>query len=158
MLDESVPGSVGDYSAGIGTTGYDYTVSVKVNSTIVTIPPTGAFVQATGLRAADFTDGLSNTILLGEKHIYAGGLLAYPWDCNQYDGHNIVCSTRTGGPGFPIAQSLQDPRVLFGSAHVGICMFAFVDGGVRPVRKSLDEYSLGLLSSRNDGQVAPTDY
>ena len=49
-------------------------------------------------------------------------------------------------------------RVLFGGPHVGICMFAFADGGVRPVRSSIDEYTLGLLSHRSDGQVIMADY
>jgi hypothetical protein len=47
---------------------------------------------------------------------------------------------------------------LFGGPHPGICLFAFADGGVRPVRTSIDEYALGLLSHRSDGQPAPSDY
>src|SRR5437870_7901819 len=128
-MDNSTPGSVGDYAASIGTTGYDEKVIVNINSVDVTIPPTGAFIRwPDSLRATDFTDGLSHTLLVGEKFIPRGQELTYPYDCNLYDGHNIICSTRSAGPGFPIAQARDDPRVLFGGPHPGICMFAFADG------------------------------
>lgn len=157
-MADSVPGSAGDYGASIGTTGSDETLTTLVNNATVTLPPTGPFVRPTGIRATDITDGLSNTLLVGEKHIPTGKMLAAPYDCNIYDGHNIVCSTRSAGPGFPIAQTPSDVRNVFGGPHPGVCMFVFADGGVRPVRNTIDEYALGLLSHKSDGQPAPTDY
>ncbi len=85
-------------------------------------------------------------------------MATYPWDCNLYDGHNIVCSTRSAGPGFPLATSPKDERLLFGGPHVGVCQFAFCDGGVRPVNTSVSEYVLGLLAHRRDGQPVPAEY
>jgi hypothetical protein len=149
---------VGDYAACIGTTGYDMVVSVVINDVKVDIPPTGVFTQTKGVTVAEISDGLSNTLLFGEKHVPLGNSLTYPYDCNLYDGHNIICSTRNAGPGYPIAQGPTDTRVVFGGPHVGICMFTFADGSVHPVRTSIDEYSLGLLAHRADGQPAPTDY
>ena len=154
----STPGSVGDYAACIGTTGYDVPVNLKVNNVEFSLPPNGAFVQEPGLRTPDFKDGLSNTLLVGEKFIPRGQELKQPYDCNLYDGHNIICSTRCAGPGLPLAQALDDPRLLFGGPHVGICQFVFVDGSVHPVRTSIDEIALGLLSDRDDGLPTPTDY
>jgi hypothetical protein len=154
----SVPGSVGDYSASIGTTGFDYLVLTKNNPLPLSPPPNGALVRDNGVRAIEFRDGLSATLLFGEKHVPRGGEVTFPHDCNLYDGHNSICSTRSAGPGFPIAQAPTDTRVLFGGPHVGICQFAFADGSVRPVRTSIDEYTLGLLSHRSDGQVIPGDY
>ena len=122
------------------------------------VEPTGSFVQKTGLRAADFCDGLSHTLLVGEKHVPRGKDLAYQFDCSLYDGHNSICSTRTAGPGFPIAQGPTDERVLFGGPHIGICQFAFVDGSVRPVRSSVDELTLGLLAHRSDGLPVLSGY
>jgi len=154
----SVGGAVADYAAGVGTTGDDGIGGGMGPQEPSAVPPNGVFVAVRGVRVADITDGLSHTILVGEKHVPEGQSASYPWDCNTYDGHNVVCSTRSAGPGFPIAQSPKDPRRVFGGPHVGICMFAFADGGVRPVRSSIDEYALGLLSHRSDGQAPPSDY
>jgi prepilin-type processing-associated H-X9-DG protein len=154
----SVPGSVGDYAASIGTTGVDYPLTLSVPNPPPPIPPNGAFVQTNGLHAADFLDGLSNTLLVGEKHVPTAWSLQYPYDCNLYDGHNPICSTRSAGPGFALAQGPNDLRVVFGGPHPGICMFAFVDGSVRTVRNSVSEFTLGLLAQRNDGLPIPDDY
>src|SRR5262245_17302799 len=156
-MEMSAPGSVGDYAASIGT-GTDTVSIVKTPAGDVVQPPNGAFIKATGVRAADITDGLSHTLLVGEKHVPLGMKLTFPYDCNLYDGHNTICSTRSAGPGYPIAQAPTDPRLVFGGPHVGICMFAFADGGVRPVRTSIDEVTLGLLSHRADGLPQPSDY
>ncbi|QJW94997.1 DUF1559 family PulG-like putative transporter [Frigoriglobus tundricola] len=149
---------MGDYAAAIGTTGFDYTLTFNVPNPPPSIPPTGAFVQANGLRATDFTDGLTSTLFFGEKHVPRKLEAKYPYDCGMYDGHNIICSTRSAGPGFPIAQGAFDMSIAFGGSHVGICQFAFADGSVRPVRSAIDELTLGLLSDRSDGLPVPSDY
>jgi prepilin-type processing-associated H-X9-DG protein len=154
----SVPGAVGDYAASIGTTGFDYPLTLTVPNPPPPIQPTGAFVRTDGLRTADFADGLTNTLLVGEKHVPFGTALTYPYDCSLYDGHNIFCSTRSAGPGFPLAQGPNDLRLAFGGPHPGICQFAFADGSVRPVSNSIDEFTLGLLSQRNDGLPISGDY
>jgi prepilin-type N-terminal cleavage/methylation domain-containing protein len=165
MFAVSVGGAVADYAVGIGTTGHDG--ADKTGSDIPNGPrPTGAFEVARGTRLAnlggarmsDFTDGTHQTILLGEKHIPAGKHARYPWDCNTYDGYNAVCATRSAGPGFPLASGPNDLRMAFGGPHVGVCQFAFADGSVRPVRTSIDEFTLGQLSHRSDGLSPPSDY
>jgi prepilin-type N-terminal cleavage/methylation domain-containing protein len=154
-LPGSVGGAVGDYGSAIGTTGDD---GANLDGVLEPVTPTGTFVAYRGVRTADVTDGLSNTLLLGEKHVPQTQFTQYPWDCNTFDGHNAVCSTRCAGPGFPIARSPLDTRLIFGGPHPGICQFAFADGSVRPVRASIDEFTLGLLSHRNDGLPTPSDY
>jgi prepilin-type processing-associated H-X9-DG protein len=124
----------------------------------VTLKPTGALVRDTGLRAQDFTDVLTHTLLSGEKHFPRGTDLHHPFDCSLYDGHNTICSTRSAGPGFPIAQGPNDQRQVFGGPHPGLCRFAFVDGSVRAVPNTIDEFTLGLLSHRSDGLPAAADY
>jgi prepilin-type N-terminal cleavage/methylation domain-containing protein/prepilin-type processing-associated H-X9-DG protein len=158
MPAESTPTAVGDYAAAIGTTGSDIVLNPVIDGVTLSIPPTGAFVRDTGLRAADFTDGLTATLLVGEKHIPRGAELTNPFDCSLYDGHNLICSTRSAGPGFALAVGPSDARLVFGGPHPGVCQFAFADGGVRPVRTSIDEFTLGLLSQRNDGLPNPSDY
>jgi hypothetical protein len=158
VLTDSTPGSVGDYAASIGTTGYDYTLTFTGLNPPPPIPPNGAFQLIDGLRPADFTDGLSNTLFFGEKQVPNGFNLVYPFDCNIYDGHNIICSTRAAGPGYALARGPNDDRVVFGGPHVGICQFAFADGSVRPIPVSISEVTLGLLAQRNDGLPVPNDF
>ena len=154
----SIPGAVGDYAAAIGTTGFDDPQPAVVNGAAVTLTPTGAFVADRGNRLLDIKDGTSHTLLVGEKHIPDASLGDYPWDCNLYDGHNIVCSTRSAGPGFPLATAPSDTRHLFGGPHLGVCQFAFCDGGVRSDSTHVNEQLLGRLSHRSDKLPTPADY
>jgi prepilin-type processing-associated H-X9-DG protein len=152
-MDSSPLASVGDYAASIGTTGYDYTVTLPDS---LPIPSNGVFRAVNGVRFAEITDGLSNTLMVGEKHVPQGKEGAYPWDCGIYDGHNPICNTRSGGPGFPVAILPEDPGLKFGSHHPGVCQFVFCDGSVRPLEKFIDPVILGLLSQRNDRQAIPS--
>jgi prepilin-type processing-associated H-X9-DG protein len=151
-MDEGPLGSVGDYAASIGTTGSDAPIILRGSPPI---PPNGAFQAVTGVRFMEITDGLSNTLLLGEKHVPRGKEGVNPWDCGIFDGHNPACSTRAAGPSFPLAVSANDQGWKFGSRHPGLCQFVFCDGSVRILENSLDPVVFGLLSQRNDGHVVP---
>ena len=149
----STPGTVGDYAASIGTTGFDIITPPDPS------PPTGAMTAYRGLSLDNgFSDGTSHTLLVGEKHIPRYLQLTTPYDCNLYSGHNWVCHTRAAGPAFPLASAPDDMRLAFGSEHPGVVLFAFVDGGVRPVRKTVTPFVLGQLAHRNDGLPAPAEY
>jgi prepilin-type processing-associated H-X9-DG protein len=121
------------------------------------LPPNGVFQAVTGIRFAQITDGLSNTFLVGEKHVPRDQFGQYPWDCGLYDGHNPVCNTRAAGPGFPLAATYTDPGWKFGSYHPTLCQFVFCDGSVRVLSNTTDPVTLGLLAQRNDDQPIP-DY
>src|SRR5258707_189863 len=116
----------------------------------------GAFqLGSAGIRFAEITDGLSNTILVGEKHV-ALNQFGVGWsDCSLYNGDYATCSTRAGGIGYPLATSLTDPGWKFGSYHTNLVQFAWGDGGVRPLPVSIAPYVLGLMTSINDGEVIP---
>jgi prepilin-type N-terminal cleavage/methylation domain-containing protein len=144
--------ALGDYAASIGTTGTDYLLTIANGPTLV---PNGAYEFDHGLRFAEITDGLSNTLMIGEKHVPSSQFGAYPLDCSIYDGHNPVCNTRAGGLDFPLAALPNDPGWKFGSAHPGIVQFVYCDGGVRGLEKNINPAVLGLLTQRNDGQVIP---
>jgi prepilin-type N-terminal cleavage/methylation domain-containing protein/prepilin-type processing-associated H-X9-DG protein len=153
LLTEGPAGSVGDYAASIGTTGFDSTVSLSGE----TIPQNGAFRAFKGVRFDEITDGLSNTLLVGEKHVPRGLETIFPWDCGLYDGHNPVCNTHAAGPVFPIAIRGNDDGLKFGSRHPHLCQFVFCDGSVQALSTSIDPVTLGLLAQRDDGRVIP-DY
>jgi prepilin-type N-terminal cleavage/methylation domain-containing protein len=154
LLFAGASGALGDYAASIGTTGTDYPVTIPNGPTLV---PNGAFQFTNGIRFGDISDGLSNTLLIGEKHVPRGFFGVYPWDCSIYDGHNPVCNDRAGGPDFPLATQPNDPGWKFGSYHPGLCQFVFCDGGVRSVYNTISPVTFGLLIQRNDGQVIPND-
>jgi prepilin-type N-terminal cleavage/methylation domain-containing protein len=146
LLSQGVPGAVGDYGASIGTTGVDYPMPQ---------PPDGAFQAVTGLRFADITDGTSNTLMVGEKHVPPSTFGLYPWDCNIYDGHNPPCNTRAAGPSFPLAVMRNDLGWKFGSCHPGVCQFVLCDGSLCILSVTIDPVTLGLLAQRNDSQAIP---
>jgi prepilin-type processing-associated H-X9-DG protein len=119
------------------------------------IPPNGAFQAIRGIRYTDITDGSSHTLLIGDKHVPLRSFGMEPWDTGIFDGHHPAGFTRAAGPGFPLAQGWDDPGLVFGSYHPGICQFAFCDGHVQALVNTLDPVILGLLAQRNDGLPVP---
>jgi hypothetical protein len=104
---------------------------------------------------SEITDGLSNTILAGEKHVPQGTFGVGGLDSSQYNGDVLTSCTRPGGRGVGLAQSLDDPAWKFGSYHRNICQFVFCDGSVHALPSTTDIGVLGLLTTRDDGQVIP---
>jgi prepilin-type processing-associated H-X9-DG protein len=117
----------------------------------------GAFRSGTGVRFAEFTDGLSNTLLAGEKHVPMGMEGIGAWDCSTYDGGQYRCSLRAASKLFPLTTDVEDRRWLFGSRHTGVVNFCFADGHVKAIPVTIDPGILELLANRKDGQVIP-DY
>ena len=152
VLTDAIRGAPGDYAASLGTTGADYPLDLPSGGQLL---PNGAFEAYKGVRFGDIRDGLSNTLLVGEKHVPAASFGVWPWDCSLYDGHNPVCNTRAAGPDYPLATSPYDDGWKFGSYHPGVCQFAFCDGSVRSLVNTINRVTLGLLAQRNDGQVIP---
>ena len=54
----------------------------------------GPFQLGMGYELKDFTDGLSHTLLIGEKHVPPGMEGVGWWDCSIYNGGFYQCSTR----------------------------------------------------------------
>lgn len=144
------PGALGDYAACIGTTGDD-NISSGVGA------PTGMFrvgPDGKGIRRRLVTDGMSNTFMIGEKHIPFGSFTKGKWDCSIYDGLNLDCNCRSAGvAGFGLANSIKDQATKkFGSWHLGVCQFVFGDGSVHALRVDLDPQILEYLANIADGQ------
>jgi prepilin-type processing-associated H-X9-DG protein len=150
------PGALGDYGACTGTTGDDI-----YNQSLSPLPPNGAFrlgLTAKGVRLVDITDGLSNTLLIGEKHVPIGRFGQASWDCSIYDGDNILCSTRPAGIKYHLAASLQDQGVKFGSYHQDVVNFVFVDGSVHALTQDIPPQTLEFLANISDGQSTNLSY
>ncbi len=160
------PGALGDYAANGG------------NSTVVWNDPRfgdGVLLYADTVhgpnntivswksksRFADVTDGLSNTLLVGEKHVVLGEFgQQIAGDNSIYNGDDIRTIVRVAGrqlPGpidRPLAASPFDSfrrEERFGSYHTGICQFVLCDGSVRPIQNSIAIDTLTRLARRNDG-------
>ncbi len=128
------------------------------------------------------TDGLSNTMMLGES-----GAREEPWAVGTKhtdpsfttvrgawaaEQNTMTCSGTQG----PLAPATKPAKVTSGtqvptaltinaynqgelySFHTGVCNVAFGDGSVRAVRSGMSLSVMLLLAARADGQVIPGDY
>jgi prepilin-type N-terminal cleavage/methylation domain-containing protein len=169
--DLPVPGALGDYACSVGD---------NVDGRYNTEDANGAFVVAEHKYAAsppsrsdppwlmlswvshtDFasiTDGLSNTIFIGEKHVPLGkfGTRDGGGDSSIYNDDHPGTNQRIAGPHNLLARTPTEAyNIQFGSYHTGVCQFVLGDGSVRPIAVSVSGTTLSRLSVRNDGQVVP---
>jgi hypothetical protein len=110
-----------------------------------------------GVRLSEVTDGLSNTLMVGEKHVPVGQFGVGFLDSSAYNGDYPMCYTRGAGMGTGIAQTLDSPDWQYGSFHPAVCQFVMVDASVHAVSKNIDPNVLAVLAIRNDGLPTP-DY
>ncbi|TWT29441.1 DUF1559 domain-containing protein [Blastopirellula retiformator] len=154
-----VNGALADYAGNAGTNGADYWTSSNFNGIFYRLQgePTSQGNQK-GLAFRDITDGLSNTFLVGEKHVDQDNFgKTTAGDGGAYNGDHGN-STRKAGSGYGLARSIRDNSgAIFGSYHPGICQFVFADGSVHNIPVTIDLTTLGNLAARNDGQVIDLD-
>lgn len=113
---------------------------------------TGICFQRSEIRPADITDGLSNTYLLGEKHVSTGGYSTYQdrgHDQSMYSGVDLDLNRWVIDPPIQDGENVQDRR--FGSAHSQGCHMALCDGSVRLISYGVDLHVHHRLGNRRDG-------
>ncbi len=119
--------------------------------THLTKPNNGLFYGESSVRFADITDGLSNTIALGERTvlpIYVNDPKRWPSWCGPGG------LSPTGGVGSTVSSSVYDKMNhptdihLFSSEHVGGANFCFADGSVHFISDTIES---------NSGGVSPTN-
>jgi prepilin-type N-terminal cleavage/methylation domain-containing protein/prepilin-type processing-associated H-X9-DG protein len=177
MSDYADCGGTNGSNGALAEAGAWITVPPNVNlDSLKPLPALGTL--CTGFRSptnfAAITDGLSNTLLVGEKYIY-------PTDLNFGGTDGSVFSSGNGqensfrrfvgnnGAAVPIVRPLvptvEDPGrdangnlwadKAFGSWHTGVCQFVFCDGSVQALPVTINVRTLQLLGVRNDGQPIP---
>lgn len=149
-----VPGGVGDYTSNAGTPPgvTDYYPGMGTPPMVVT-----EIDRANGpfwykgppyLKFANVSDGLSNVVFLGEKHVRKR---FEHLDGSIWNGDHAG-SFRKLGTGAPIARDMNATVGQFGSWHLGICQFVFGDGSVKALQVSTDLTTLDRIANRDDGE------
>ena len=131
----------------------------------------GVLFQDSRVRFADITDGLSNTLMLGERPASAD--LQFGWwyagvgqsgtgsadlilGVREQNLQPIMAGSPCGPGAYPFSPgAFNDPCAMFHfwSPHSGGAQFAFADGSVRFLRYSADSV-MPALASRAGGEVA----
>lgn len=121
----------------------------------------GIVYQRSQVRPAQITDGLSHTICVGEKFLYANGYDSGKWrydDQSAFVGHDFdtlrYTGTKDGAPLVPIrdgiGKNFRKRKTEFGSAHGEGCYYAFCDGAVQFFAYNADPDTHYLRGGIND--------
>ena len=111
-----------------------------------------SFEQST-IRKDDITDGLSCTLLVGEKYL---GLNCYGTGADGADNENEYVGYDNDVSAMPTCAKKDRwgdaDEFAFGSAHAAAANFLLCDGSVIGINYSVDLTTFKYLGSRNDGQ------
>src|SRR5262245_18134865 len=143
-----VSGALGDYAVSLDRTGH-------VESEESCPGMSGVFEAKSGIKFVQITDGLSQTIMVGEKHVPIDRLGVGGWDCSIYDSTNHLCFTRAASRAHPLTNDPRSHGWRFGSMHTGVVQFCFADGSVHALSVNTDPKILEWYGTRNGGEVLP---
>lgn len=138
--------------------------SDTVNLDDTPVQSQGIFYRNSRTRVRDITDGLSNTLAIGERtngpipgSATAGGHAVFEtaWsaavreitDLSDDHGHMVLFETQ-----FRPNQPGGDDKGL-SAPHVGLCQFALCDGSVRAISENIDADLYNALGTRSGGEV-----
>jgi prepilin-type N-terminal cleavage/methylation domain-containing protein len=161
--------ALGDYAACAGLNYSNGIINVPAGGGDSGIRPdlrpdaveSGPIYTFSRIREKDVTDGLSNTIAVGEKHKPQNPENDTP-DMHHYaQGDNAFLagdSPRTifAGTSAGIATGPDDgSNIKFGSEHNAITHFMFLDGHVRALKNDIDYKVLNMVGTIGGEEVIP---
>jgi prepilin-type processing-associated H-X9-DG protein len=123
----------------------------------------GPIYSFSKIREQHVTDGLSNTICIGEKHKPQNPVNPNPDMLHYEQGDNAFLAgdspkTIFAGTSAGIAQGSDDPsNVKFGSEHNGITHFMFLDGHVKGLKNDIDFQVLNAAGTIGGDELLPED-
>jgi type II secretory pathway pseudopilin PulG len=151
--NSGIDGSVTDYAGCIGDGTKDS--NNEETGLFLQTQPSSASKPRLSIRFEQITDGLSNTFMIGEKHVPVGGFNDY-YDGAAFSGGLPQGVLRKAGIKNPLAFSVTESyNGQFGSWHTGVVQFVFADGSVHALNISVPGSTLALLANRIDGQPIP---
>jgi prepilin-type N-terminal cleavage/methylation domain-containing protein/prepilin-type processing-associated H-X9-DG protein len=112
-----------------------------------------------GCKTKDITDGLSNTVAIGEKRLYTNRYELGDWhdDIGWTDGWDPDIMRFTGyQPGPDIVSPPVEPAGFgyhFGSSHPSVFNAVFADGHVAQIEYEIDLVVFNAMGDREDGLV-----
>jgi len=124
----------------------------------------GVILAMSEVKLAQITDGTSQVLLIGEKHIPYGEYdtatapgndqgwdLGFDLDINRWTKHPPLSDSDD----FPTHFTGEDAWSVFGSAHPAGCQFVLCDGSVHTITYDIDRDVFTLLGSIADGRIVP---
>ena len=164
-------GGLGDYGACFGTdangsnsTGAIVPTADMANS--LTTDSSGNPIVKSGWRSqvkfTTITDGTSNTVMFGEKHVRPNSLRGKNEDRSIFGGQNNSIRRMMGtDPSSGNQRPLSPPEnqngalanTTFGGPHPGVCQFVFCDGSVKSLGLDTGLDILTALITRSGGET-----
>jgi prepilin-type N-terminal cleavage/methylation domain-containing protein len=108
----------------------------------------------------DIQDGLSKTLLVGEKQVRIDGMgHGAHGDGSIWNSDHDWQIMRAAGPGRGLARdAFQSHVVNFGGMHPSVCLLSLCDGSVKAIDVDTSEELLRKLAVRDDGESASVDW
>lgn len=157
-------GALGDYAACAGK---NYLNGMAQDGTPAKTYPdpaeSGSMFSYSKVRASEVTDGLSNTVAIGDK---SKPQLIAPKNPEMLQYEEGDTAFLAGDqPYTPFAQTAEglaagpddQSPVKFGSEHPGVVQFVFLDGHLKTLKTNVETTVLTLLGCIGDDGVIPAD-
>jgi hypothetical protein len=166
-------GGLGDYNPCQGT--LPGVQNVNADGAFVPADPvfarSGSFTTVESfrprLRMANVTDGTSNTLFFGEKHIRPISVRGKNEDRSIFGGQNnsnrrVAGIQQNATANHWVLQPPQGDSAVanrcFGGPHPGVCVFVMGDGSVRKLSLNININTLTALATRMNGETISGDF